>query len=153
MTLTIGNLKTGVAALALVAVGLAAAPTWAQRSGGNLTIAFPANQEPANLDGHIDPYQSTWLFNSFVSDPQTAASAIASRSMALWSSASSDLGRRHTSRPHLSTPGAGCRRPSALCTFYLMTTSHLLPWTLNRWQPTPLRTRHPPLFAPQELAR
>ena len=69
MTLTNGKLKTGVAALALVAAGLAATPAWAQRSGGNLTIAFPANQEPANLDGHIDPYQSTWLFNSFVSDP------------------------------------------------------------------------------------
>ncbi|MFN8704857.1 MAG: ABC transporter substrate-binding protein [Rhodospirillales bacterium] len=38
-------------------------------SGGNLTIAFPANQEPASLDGHIDPFQSTWLFNSFIADP------------------------------------------------------------------------------------
>lgn len=39
------------------------------QDGGSLTIAFRANQEPASLDGHIDPYQSTWLFNSFVADP------------------------------------------------------------------------------------
>jgi peptide/nickel transport system substrate-binding protein len=69
MKVTIGTMKTGVAAAALLAAGLAGAPAWAQKMGGNLTIAFPANQEPANLDGHIDPYQSTWLFNSFVSDP------------------------------------------------------------------------------------
>jgi peptide/nickel transport system substrate-binding protein len=37
--------------------------------GGNLTIAWRANQEPASLDGHIDPFQSTWLFNSFIADP------------------------------------------------------------------------------------
>jgi peptide/nickel transport system substrate-binding protein len=34
-----------------------------------LRIAIPANQEPASLDGQVDPYQSTWLFNSFVTDP------------------------------------------------------------------------------------
>jgi peptide/nickel transport system substrate-binding protein len=39
------------------------------QTGGNLTIAWRANQEPASLDGHIDPFQSTWLFNSFVADP------------------------------------------------------------------------------------
>lgn len=37
--------------------------------GGDLVIAFPASSEPASLDGHIDPYQPTWLFNSFVADP------------------------------------------------------------------------------------
>ncbi len=37
--------------------------------GGDLVIAFPASSEPASLDGHIDPYQSAWLFDSFVSDP------------------------------------------------------------------------------------
>lgn len=37
--------------------------------GGDLVIAFPASSEPASLDGHIDPYQAAWLFNSFVSDP------------------------------------------------------------------------------------
>ncbi len=37
--------------------------------GGDLVIAFPANSEPASLDGQIDPYQPTWLFNSFVADP------------------------------------------------------------------------------------
>ncbi len=37
--------------------------------GGHLEIAFPANSEPASLDGHIDPYQSAWLFDSFAADP------------------------------------------------------------------------------------
>ncbi len=34
-----------------------------------LVIAMPATNEPASLDGHIDPYQSTWLINSFIADP------------------------------------------------------------------------------------
>lgn len=50
-------------------LGLLASTALAQVQGGNLVIAFPAVQEPASLDGHIDPYQSTWLFNSFVADP------------------------------------------------------------------------------------
>lgn len=37
--------------------------------GGDLEIAFPASSEPATLDGHIDPYQSAWLFDSFTADP------------------------------------------------------------------------------------
>ncbi len=37
--------------------------------GGDLVIAFPASSEPATLDGHIDPYQSAWLFDSFTADP------------------------------------------------------------------------------------
>ncbi len=37
--------------------------------GGDLEIAFPASSEPASLDGHIDPYQTAWLFDSFTSDP------------------------------------------------------------------------------------
>ena len=37
--------------------------------GGDLVIAFPASSEPASLDGHIDPYQPAWLFDSFVADP------------------------------------------------------------------------------------
>ncbi len=55
----------------LVAAALMAQPAGAQQpqQGGNLTIAWRANQEPASLDGHIDPFQSTWLFNSFVADP------------------------------------------------------------------------------------
>ena len=36
--------------------------------GGNLVMGIPANSEPASFDGQIDPYQSTWLFNSFVAD-------------------------------------------------------------------------------------
>ncbi len=41
----------------------------AQQSGGELIIAVPASQEPGTMDGHIDPYQNTWLFNSFSADP------------------------------------------------------------------------------------
>lgn len=41
----------------------------AGEKGGNLVIAFPASSEPASLDGHIDPYQPAWLFDSFVADP------------------------------------------------------------------------------------
>ena len=55
---------TLVSAIALAAAGLAV-PALAD----DLTIAMPANQEPASLDGHIDPYQSTWLLDSFVADP------------------------------------------------------------------------------------
>jgi peptide/nickel transport system substrate-binding protein len=56
---------------ALAATGLSVDCVQAQapQPGGNLTIAWRANQEPASLDGHIDPFQSTWLFNSFVADP------------------------------------------------------------------------------------
>ncbi len=60
-------LRTLLLSSALAVAGSAGA--LAQTMGGNLVIAFPANQEPASLDGHIDPYQSTWLFNSFVADP------------------------------------------------------------------------------------
>jgi peptide/nickel transport system substrate-binding protein len=73
---TVRELIAGTAALLLAAalpVGAARAqaqaPTQTPVQGGNLTIAFPADQEPAGLDGHIDPYQSTWLFNSFIADP------------------------------------------------------------------------------------
>ncbi|WP_293861576.1 ABC transporter substrate-binding protein [uncultured Alsobacter sp.] len=58
-----GSLRTLLVSSALA---LAAGPAFAQ---ANLVIAFPANQEPAQLDGHIDPYQSTWLLNSFIADP------------------------------------------------------------------------------------
>jgi len=56
---------------ASIGTGTAWRPAAAQTptSGGTLTIVFPANQEPASLDGHIDPFQSTWLLNSFVADP------------------------------------------------------------------------------------
>lgn len=57
------RLALGLAALLATTIGAAA------QELGNLTIAFRANQEPASLDGHIDPYQSTWLFDSFVADP------------------------------------------------------------------------------------
>jgi peptide/nickel transport system substrate-binding protein len=38
-------------------------------AGGDLVIAWPANNEPATLDGQIDPYQGTWLMDSLVTDP------------------------------------------------------------------------------------
>ena len=41
----------------------------AASTGGSLTIAMPANSEPASLDGQVDPYVSAWLLNSFVTDP------------------------------------------------------------------------------------
>ncbi|MHB2165921.1 ABC transporter substrate-binding protein [Alsobacter sp. R-9] len=59
-----GSLRT-----LLFTTALAAGLSGTAFAQSNLTIAFPANQEPASLDGHIDPYQSTWLFNSFVADP------------------------------------------------------------------------------------
>ncbi|MCA3593614.1 MAG: hypothetical protein IOC63_09310 [Methylobacterium sp.] len=58
-----------LAGLALSAMAGTAALAQQPQAGGNLTIAWRANQEPASLDGHIDPFQSTWLFNSFVADP------------------------------------------------------------------------------------
>jgi peptide/nickel transport system substrate-binding protein len=64
----LGRIAAGAAAVAATGAGwraLAQTPV----QGGNLVIAFPANQEPASLDGHIDPFQSTWLFNSIVADP------------------------------------------------------------------------------------
>lgn len=36
--------------------------------GGDLVIAMNGSSEPASMDGQIDPYQSAWLLNSFVSD-------------------------------------------------------------------------------------
>jgi len=56
-------LRGGVASIALIAsLGGAAA-------AGDLIIAVPATNEPATLDGQIDPYQSTWLINSLITDP------------------------------------------------------------------------------------
>lgn len=37
--------------------------------GGDLVLAVPEALEPASFDGHIDAYQSAWLFNSFIADP------------------------------------------------------------------------------------
>lgn len=69
--MTIWTRRTSLLAAGALALALSGPMAAAQtpQPGGNLTIAFPANQEPASLDGHIDPFQSTWLFNSFVADP------------------------------------------------------------------------------------
>ena len=36
--------------------------------GGDLVIGTRGSSEPASLDGHVDPYSTTWLYNSFVTD-------------------------------------------------------------------------------------
>ena len=61
--------KLGACLLAGATMWLGASAAQAQTQGGTLVIAWPAIQEPASLDGHIDPYQSTWMFNSLVADP------------------------------------------------------------------------------------
>jgi peptide/nickel transport system substrate-binding protein len=54
----------------LIGVSLAAmAGAVPALAAGDLTIAVPASIEPANLDYQIDPYTTTILFNSFVTDP------------------------------------------------------------------------------------
>ena len=57
----------------LVVVGLVAAMALPARpaavQGGALAIAWPADEEPANLDSQVDPYDSTKLLNAFVADP------------------------------------------------------------------------------------
>lgn len=62
-------LRGGVASTALIAsLGAALA-------AGDLIIAMPANNEPASLDGQVDPYQSTWLMDSLITDPLVVMSA------------------------------------------------------------------------------
>ncbi|MHA3977016.1 ABC transporter substrate-binding protein [Halovulum sp. GXIMD14794] len=56
-------LKGCVAGIALLtSAGVATA-------AGDLVIAMPSNNEPATFDGQIDPYQSTWLVDSLITDP------------------------------------------------------------------------------------
>jgi peptide/nickel transport system substrate-binding protein len=64
------TLVSTIAVAALLATGLAApSGTAAPARGGHLVIATRASSEPASMDGQVDPYTSTWLFDSFVSDP------------------------------------------------------------------------------------
>jgi peptide/nickel transport system substrate-binding protein len=58
-----------LASTATLAAASRAGRSWAAAPGGALTIAMPADAEPATLDGQIDPYVSAWLLNSFVTDP------------------------------------------------------------------------------------
>ncbi|MCZ7567143.1 MAG: ABC transporter substrate-binding protein [Ardenticatenaceae bacterium] len=44
-------------------------PAATESKGGDLIVATRASAEPASLDGQIDPYQSTWLYDSLVADP------------------------------------------------------------------------------------
>ena len=57
----------GIAALFTVVLCIPALPAAVQ--GGTLTIGWPADDEPANLDSQVDPYDSTKLLNSWVADP------------------------------------------------------------------------------------
>jgi len=59
-----GLFRRVAAGLMFLACGTATA-----QAAGTLVIAIPANQEPATLDGHIDPFQSTWLVDSLMADP------------------------------------------------------------------------------------
>jgi len=62
--------KTGWVIVAAILVAAAAIPAQpAAVPGGALTIAWPADEEPANLDAQVDPYDSTKLLNSFIADP------------------------------------------------------------------------------------
>jgi len=64
------SIAGGLAAVALIATApVLPALTAAPSRGGALVIAAPADIEPASMDGQVDPYTSTWLFDSFVSDP------------------------------------------------------------------------------------
>lgn len=53
----------------ILASGVLAAPLAAPAWAADLVIAMPASQEPANLDYQVDPYTSTILFDSFMTDP------------------------------------------------------------------------------------
>jgi peptide/nickel transport system substrate-binding protein len=70
-TLTRRQLMYGAAGgLAVLGAGsLRIATARAAARGGRLVIATPADSEPASLDGQVDPYTSTFLFDSFASDP------------------------------------------------------------------------------------
>lgn len=61
-----GKMTTGLGALMLA--GSALAITSAQAQASDLVIAVPATIEPANLDYHVDPYTSTQLLNSFLTE-------------------------------------------------------------------------------------
>ena len=64
------NFGRGAAAIAALLVGSGAWSSTARaQSSEGLVIAMPANQEPASMDGQSDPYTSTWLFDSFITDP------------------------------------------------------------------------------------
>ena len=58
--------------LALLLAAIMVRGTLAGPSGeraGDLVIAWPADEEPANMDSQVDPYDSTKLLNSFIADP------------------------------------------------------------------------------------
>ena len=66
MTLTKRTARRGTMILTASTIAIAAAlPALADE----LRIAVRASIEPANLDYHVDPYTSTMLINSFMTDP------------------------------------------------------------------------------------
>jgi peptide/nickel transport system substrate-binding protein len=52
---------------AVIVRGTSAGPSGAR--AGDLVVAWPADEEPANMDSQVDPYDSAKLLNSFVADP------------------------------------------------------------------------------------
>lgn len=52
-----------------MATALTAAPWASAYAAGDLVIAVPASIEPASLDYQVDPYTTTILFDSFMTDP------------------------------------------------------------------------------------
>ncbi len=59
--------KVSLLCLMVFVLAIVASAVYAE--GGDLVIAVPASLEPASLDGHVDPYQNTWLFDSWSADP------------------------------------------------------------------------------------
>ncbi|MCU0906145.1 MAG: ABC transporter substrate-binding protein [Rhodobacteraceae bacterium] len=64
--MTRSKTRTLLSALLLASSGLALGA--AQAEAGDLIIAVPATIEPANLDYQVDPYTSTQLLNSFLTE-------------------------------------------------------------------------------------
>jgi len=65
----IARLAWMLPAVGLLAGALAVPAGPAGVQGGVLVAAWPADEEPANLDSQVDPYDSTKLLNAFVADP------------------------------------------------------------------------------------
>ena len=64
--MTKGIFRTFVSTLLVGSSALAIGA--AQAQSGDLVIAMPASIEPANLDYHVDPYTTTQLLNSFMTE-------------------------------------------------------------------------------------
>ncbi|HXX39254.1 MAG TPA: ABC transporter substrate-binding protein [bacterium] len=63
------RLAGAVAVLILFTAAVSAPALPAPVQGGTLTMAWEGDQEPANMDSQVDPYDSTKLLNAWVGDP------------------------------------------------------------------------------------